>query len=83
MKRTAWILAAVAAAAFLLGYGTRAFFSGGGTPASAPAVGDKDAVWTCSMHPQIRMPRPGKCPICGMPLVPARTEARGEAGDCS
>jgi Cu(I)/Ag(I) efflux system membrane fusion protein len=27
--------------------------------------------WTCSMHPQIRQPRPGKCPICGMDLVPA------------
>jgi membrane fusion protein, copper/silver efflux system len=26
--------------------------------------------WTCSMHPQVRMPKPGKCPICGMPLVP-------------
>jgi Cu(I)/Ag(I) efflux system membrane fusion protein len=28
------------------------------------------AVWTCSMHPQIRMPAPGKCPICGMDLIP-------------
>ena len=27
--------------------------------------------WTCSMHPQIRLPKPGKCPICGMDLVPA------------
>ena len=30
----------------------------------------KSAVWTCSMHPQIRMPEPGKCPICGMDLIP-------------
>ena len=79
MKRTAWILAAVAAAAFLLGYGARAFFSGG-APSSAPGIGEKDTVWTCSMHPQVRMPRPGKCPICGMPLVPAKTDTRGEAG---
>jgi len=28
-------------------------------------------VWTCSMHPQIRQPGPGRCPICGMDLVPA------------
>ena len=28
-------------------------------------------VWTCSMHPQVRLPRPGKCPICEMPLIPA------------
>lgn len=26
--------------------------------------------WTCSMHPQIKMPKPGKCPICGMDLIP-------------
>lgn len=25
--------------------------------------------WTCSMHPQIRMPNPGRCPICGMQLI--------------
>ncbi len=27
-------------------------------------------VYTCSMHPQIRQDGPGKCPICGMDLVP-------------
>jgi membrane fusion protein, copper/silver efflux system len=27
-------------------------------------------IWTCSMHPQIRMEEPGKCPICGMNLIP-------------
>lgn len=26
--------------------------------------------WTCSMHPQIRLPNPGRCPICGMQLIP-------------
>lgn len=26
--------------------------------------------WTCSMHPQIRRPEPGQCPICGMDLIP-------------
>ncbi|RKD86529.1 efflux RND transporter periplasmic adaptor subunit [Mangrovibacterium diazotrophicum] len=26
--------------------------------------------WTCSMHPQIRMDHPGKCPICSMDLIP-------------
>lgn len=26
-------------------------------------------VWICPMHPQIRQPRPGKCPICSMDLV--------------
>ena len=33
-------------------------------------------IWTCSMHPQIRMEQPGKCPICGMDLIPlAQTSA--------
>ncbi|MCP4504182.1 MAG: efflux RND transporter periplasmic adaptor subunit [Deltaproteobacteria bacterium] len=29
----------------------------------------KEEVWTCSMHPQIRQPGPGKCPLCGMDLI--------------
>ncbi len=28
------------------------------------------ALWTCVMHLQIKLPAPGKCPICGMELVP-------------
>lgn len=30
-----------------------------------------EQIWTCSMHPQIRMNEPGSCPICGMDLIPA------------
>ena len=30
----------------------------------------KATIWTCAMHPQIRMPEPGKCPICAMELIP-------------
>jgi len=26
--------------------------------------------WTCSMHPQIKLPKEGKCPICFMDLIP-------------
>lgn len=32
-------------------------------------------VYTCSMHPQVRLPRPGKCPICSMPLIPTKAAA--------
>lgn len=32
-------------------------------------------VYTCPMHPQIRQAKPGKCPICGMDLVPAKQVA--------
>ena len=31
-------------------------------------------LWTCSMHPQIKLPEPGKCPICGMNLIPLSME---------
>jgi Cu(I)/Ag(I) efflux system membrane fusion protein len=33
------------------------------------ATQDEQQIWTCSMHPQIRQPKPGKCPICFMDLV--------------
>ncbi|MEJ5365402.1 MAG: efflux RND transporter periplasmic adaptor subunit [Desulfosoma sp.] len=41
----------------------------------------KVQIWTCSMHPQIRLPNPGKCPICGMDLIPAGEEGASDAGE--
>ena len=41
-------------------------------PAAAPGT-----VYTCPMHPEIRRPTPGSCPICGMglePLMPSLDE---------
>ena len=35
---------------------------------------DKETIWTCSMHPQIRQNEPGACPICGMDLIPLEDE---------
>ena len=32
--------------------------------------------WTCSMHPQVRMPQKGKCPTCGMELAPVGPKAK-------
>ena len=37
-------------------------------PASKPAP--EGTIYTCPMHPQIRQPGPGNCPICGMALEP-------------
>ncbi len=34
--------------------------------------------WTCSMHPQIQLPEPGKCPICFMELIPLERRDEGE-----
>ncbi|HUT78732.1 MAG TPA: efflux RND transporter periplasmic adaptor subunit [Polyangia bacterium] len=45
---------------------------------AAPVDEAEHFVWTCSMHPQIRRPEPGRCPICGMDLVPvAANEGTG------
>lgn len=35
--------------------------------------------YTCSMHPQIRQDGPGKCPLCGMDLIPVK--ANGSSGE--
>ena len=32
----------------------------------------QETIWTCSMHPQIRMQEQGDCPICGMDLCQGR-----------
>jgi Cu+-exporting ATPase len=37
---------------------------------SATPVVAEGVIWTCPMHPQIRQPGPGSCPICGMALEP-------------
>jgi len=70
-------LVIVAVVAFFLG---GFLFKGGeesGTTGSKDAHEHADATaskepqwWTCSMHPQIKLPKPGKCPICFMDLIP-------------
>jgi len=34
-------------------------------------------IYTCSMHPQVRVAGPGLCPFCRMPLVPATSVSPG------
>jgi Cu(I)/Ag(I) efflux system membrane fusion protein/cobalt-zinc-cadmium efflux system membrane fusion protein len=52
----------------------------GQPPATGPAVAPADRpeaktnLWRCPMHPQIVKDAPGKCPICGMDLVPVPAE---------
>lgn len=38
------------------------------------ATEEKEPVYTCPMHPDVRESRPGTCPECGMDLVPAEAE---------
>lgn len=35
------------------------------------------SLWTCSMHPQIKLGEAGDCPICGMDLIPASQASSG------
>jgi len=71
-RRIAFTITAVAlgAAGFLAGrhMGERAAQEE--RPAQAGETPGQEQLWTCSMHPQIRMRGPGKCPICFMDLIP-------------
>lgn len=58
---------------------------GGGTSVShdheneVTGNAESSTVWTCSMHPQIKMDKPGKCPLCGMDLIPLKSSDGGDA----
>lgn len=41
---------------------------------------EADMYYTCSMHPQIMEPKPGKCPICGMELISVQ-KSKGPSPD--
>ena len=43
--------------------------------AGATAAAGEATEWTCPMHPKIRRPGPGSCPICGMALEPVTVTA--------
>ena len=54
---------------------------GCGHPISKATPPDVDH-YTCSMHPSVRSAVPGKCPICGMELIPVKkTPSAGSAVD--
>ncbi|HML76085.1 MAG TPA: efflux RND transporter periplasmic adaptor subunit, partial [Anaerohalosphaeraceae bacterium] len=55
---------------FAAGWFTKEVLTPQGTHTPSPEVQPNETIWTCSMHPQIRQPQPGKCPLCGMDLIP-------------
>ena len=63
-------------AGFLLGRGCSGR-PGPGVTESVSASEGQAQIWTCSMHPQIRQPKPGQCPICGMDLILAASPSAG------
>ena len=75
------LVVAIAAIVLLYRHALLSWFGGGRTTvadrttaaatASAPGAIDH---YTCSMHPSVKQATPGKCPICGMDLVPVTKE---------
>lgn len=63
---------ALVATAYCAGW----YLRGGSTSSStspnpaAQAEKPKPTTWTCSMHPNIKLPKRGQCPICFMDLIP-------------
>ena len=48
--------------------------AGGSAPVDRPGAGadEPGTYWTCSMHPEVRRPGPGRCPKCPMALYAVR-----------
>ncbi len=80
--RLLFILAALAAVAAAFALGKLSGRTGGDHSENDHAAHDgaeetpaaKEETWTCSMHPQVRQPDPGDCPICGMDLIPLEND---------
>ena len=76
-KHIVFVFALVLLAGF--GIGALVFHSG---HSRHSASADNGKTWyTCSMHPQIRQDHPGKCPICGMDLIPVDKKSVSASDD--
>ncbi len=78
-----WLLAALLliaafAAGRISGRLQSAAATDGDRPHTVEAADAQARIWTCSMHPQIRQPGPGQCPICGMDLVPVTDQSSAD-----
>jgi len=72
-KKSIWFLAIVVVA-FAAGYVIRGSRESKKEEPTVSKEGTQQQQWwTCAMHPQIRQPKPGKCPICFMDLIPVAT----------
>ena len=81
MNKQFIIIAIAGAVVFAGGFVTRGIFSGGSHEGhqhgKGVESGEQAEFYTCSMHPQIQQPGPGKCPLCGMDLIPV-VKGQGE-----
>jgi len=82
--KTRWGIISIFAAIFITGLVIGLLFKTGGVEGpveeSALTVETEGKIlfWTCSMHPNIQKQKPGKCPICGMNLIPVTSATKGK-----
>lgn len=74
------LLLLIIVAAYLLGRGTSPHLPRPSPGAGTDASVSRAEFWTCAMHPQVRQPGPGKCPICAMDLVPVFKNSQTSLG---
>jgi Cu(I)/Ag(I) efflux system membrane fusion protein len=71
-------------AAFIAGYAVHALTGRARTPRQTDIDHDhppeQPTIWTCSMHPEVRLPKPGKCPKCRMDLIPLKIDSTADVG---
>lgn len=76
MKKTQLLTQRVAVGLTWMAVIFLALACGGETDETVTTSGEKQ-LWTCGMHPQVILEEPGNCPICGMKLVPMKSETGG------
>jgi len=80
VPRYVWVLLVIT---FFLGFLIRGGESDApeksGVVGYIPEEESKAQLWTCAMHPQIKLPESGQCPICFMDLIPLETSDTGES----
>jgi len=77
-------IAGLLLAGFVVGY----LFRWAVSPAIVAQEGDQQVqdantaqdkvIWTCAMHPEVRLDKPGLCPKCNMKLIPVTVGAAGQ-----
>ena len=71
MNKKSYIIVAIALVlGLILGYIANSPSIESHNHQGAPLGTEKQIIWTCSMHPKIKMQEFGQCPICGMNLIP-------------
>ncbi len=76
-SKTSWVILALA---LILSYSHFAFAKTPSHKKSAKEhIEKKVRHWTCSMHPEVKSSKPGKCSICGMKLMPVHEEEHSDS----